>query len=232
MADQSIRATQVSASKTTAENDLKVALSYIEDAERPFFDKKITLTFEDTTVLFDKLDKAAQYVAAARAKDPEQSLTIHDEKDGGITYTQDAIAGAISYREGQIALLAWRTAFNDQNKVDALRRARGAFTKATHFVPTHAFYHLNLADVCKLQDDKKAAVDHVSTALKLEPESVERTENDTGWFRTDCSSYACRACSHVRQPSRMVFVSNRRRCCLQRIQKRSFGAGCGLNDQG
>lgn len=173
MADQPFRASKISATKTSAEQDLKVALSYIEDAERPFFDKKIKLTYDDTPSLFDKLTKAAQYLASARMKNPEQNLVVEDEKAGPITYTQDDIAGAISAREGHVALLAAHTAFNDDNKTDALHRSRIAFQKATKFSPNNSFYHLSLAEVCKLQLDKETAANHVAAVLKLEPESTD-----------------------------------------------------------
>ena len=173
MSDQSIRASQISAAKTSAEQDLKVALSYVEDAEQPFFDKKRTISFDNTPGLFAKLDKAAQYLAAARAKNPDQSLTIEDEKDGPVTYTQDDIAGAISFREGRVAFVAWQTAFNEDNKNEASRRAQAAFQKATRFCPNRASYYLNLADVCRLQGDKKAASANVAAALRLEPESTD-----------------------------------------------------------
>jgi tetratricopeptide (TPR) repeat protein len=171
--DQPIRATKISSGQTTAEQDLKVALSYVEDVERPFFDKKIKLIFDDTPALFDKLTKAAQYLDAARRKNPDQNLVVEDDKGGPITYTLDDIGGAISAREGHVALLAALTAFNDGNKANALQRSRAAFSKATRFSPSSISYHLNLAEVCKLQSDKEAAANHVAAALKLDPESTD-----------------------------------------------------------
>ncbi len=173
MEDQPIHASQISAEQSTAEHDLKVALSYIEDAERPFFDKNAKLTYDHTPDLFDKLNKAAQYVAAARAKNLTQTLTVQNENEPPIKYTQDDISGAISYREGRVALIAWETAYDDRNKKKALIRAREAFAKATQFCPSRPSYFLNLAEVYRLQVDKKAAIEAVQIALQLDPKSID-----------------------------------------------------------
>lgn len=106
-------------------------------------------------------------------KNPEQTLVLEDDKTGAITFTLDDIAGAISYREGHIALVLWQTALNDDNRSNALRRARAAFQKATRFCPDRASYYVNLAEACKLLSDKPAALEAIAVALKLNPGDAE-----------------------------------------------------------
>jgi tetratricopeptide (TPR) repeat protein len=173
MADQPIRASRKSTVPTSAEQDLKAAFSYLEDVERAFFDKTHRLRFDDTPDLFATLDKAAEYVADARQKNPDQTLMLEDDKDGSLAFTIDDIAGAISAREGHIGLLAWRTGLNEDNQISALRRACGAFQKATRFCPDQAAHYVNLANVYRLLNDKPSATESIAAALKLAPGDAE-----------------------------------------------------------
>lgn len=173
MVDRPLRASHASPTQTSAEQDMKAAFSYIEDAERPFFDRSHKLTLDDTPLLFELLDNAARQLAAARTKNPDQKLNIEDPKEGPLTFTIDELAGAISYREGHVALVVWRTAFNEENRKYAVQRARGAFQKAVQFCPTRTQYYLELAQVCLLQDDRRSASEAAASALKLNPDDPE-----------------------------------------------------------
>lgn len=172
MADQPIRASKLSTVKTSAEQDLHAAFSYVEDVEQPFFDKKQRLTFEDMPGYFATLEKAAEFVASARTKNPDQTITF-DDKEGPIMFTIDDVAGSVSSREGHVALVAWRLALNQDNKITALNRARSAFQKAAKFCPDRAAHYINLAHVYLLFRDKPSATESIAVALKLSPDDAE-----------------------------------------------------------
>lgn len=171
MPDISLRSS-VASSQISAEQDLRAALSYLDDAEQPFFDKKRVLTYDDVPRLFECLGNAALHVASARNKDRDQVLIVEDERAGPITYTQDNISAAISYREGQVALLLWRTALVEEKKHEALTRARAALQKSVSF-SMNPTYYLSLADVCRLLGDKRSASDYINTALVIDHNFVE-----------------------------------------------------------
>ena len=172
MADQPIRASKLSTVKTSAEQDLHAAFSYVEDVEQPFFDKKQRFTFEDMPGYFATLEKAAEFVASARTKNPDQTITF-DDKEGPITFTIDDVAGAVSSREGHVALVAWRTALNQDNKITALHRARSSFQKASRFCPDRAVHYINLAHAHQLFGDKPSAIESIAVALRLSPDDAE-----------------------------------------------------------
>ncbi len=158
-------------SNTSAEQDIKAAVAYLDEVEQQFLKRKRAFTFDDTTVLFSILDNAAKQLASARKKNSLQKLKL---KDGnGTQVSLDDIAAAISSREGYVALVASETAFDADNRLLALARARDAFEKATKFDPDNVGHYVNLAEVHKLLGNKDYAAGTIATALKLDPDDAD-----------------------------------------------------------
>ena len=158
-------------SNTSAEQDIKAAVAFLDEVEQQFLKRKRKFTYDDTAVLFSTLDKGAKQLASARKKNTGQKLKLKDANGAGVTI--DDVAGAISSREGYVALVAWETAFDEENQLIALRRARDAFKKATSFCPDEVGHYVNLAEAYKLLGNKKSAIKTIATALKLDPDDPD-----------------------------------------------------------